>query len=195
MMALTDSLQDLRNYLNDSAAMPADSQLRNYVKTATLGLAGETAPVRATVQQAQAFLGREVGMTNWFPITQNLVNQFASFTGDFQFIHVDQDRAQRETCYAGTIAHGMLTMALMPTFATYGTLKIIGTKQSIIYGLDRVRFLNPVRIGSRIRGRFTLLSAEERNEREVLLRHSVTIELENEPKPALIADWIVVAVR
>lgn len=194
-MALTDSLQDLRNYLNDSAAMPADSQLRNYVKTATLGLAGETAPIRVTVEQAQAFVGREVGMTNWFPITQSLVNQFASFTGDFQFIHVDQDRTQRETCYAGTIAHGMLTMALMPTFASYGTLKIVGTKQSIIYGLDRVRFLNPVKIGSRIRGRFSLLSAEERNEQEVLLRHAVTIELENELKPALIADWIVVAVR
>lgn len=194
-MALTDSLQDLRDYLNDSASMPADSQLRNYVKTATLGLTGETAPVRVTAEQAKHYIGREVGITNWFPITQSLVNQFASFTGDFQFIHVDNDRARKETCYAGTIAHGMLTMALLPTFATYGTLKIIGTKQSIIYGLDRVRFLNPVKIGSRIRGRFSLVSADERNEREVLLRHAVTIELENEVKPAMIADWIIVAVR
>lgn len=193
-MSLTDSLQDLRNYLHDSAQMTTDSQLRNYVKTTSLTLIGEAPPLRVTPEQAQAYIGQDVGLTNWFLISQSLVNQFAEFSGDFQFIHVDRQRAARETCYAGTIAHGMLVMALMPTFATYGSLKIIGTQQSIIYGLDRVRFLNPVRIGSRLRGRFKLLSVQERSHNEYLLRHAVTIEIEGEDKPALIADWIIVAV-
>lgn len=193
-MQQQDFLQDLRNYLNDSATITPESQLRNYVKTTCLTQEDKSLPLRVSLETAQLYLGKEVGVTKWFPVTQKRVNRFAEATGDYQFIHIDKERSARETCYDGTIAHGMLTMALVPTFATQGSLKILGTKQSIIYGLDRVRFLSPIRIGKRIRGRFTLLGAQERSEQEVLMRHSVSIEIEGEDKPALIADWIVMYV-
>lgn len=193
-MSQHDFLQDLRNYLNDSATITPESQLRHYVTTTCLTQDDKTLPLRVSLETAQLYIGKEVGVTKWFPVTQERVNRFAGATGDFQFIHIDKERSARETCYDGTIAHGMLTMALVPTFATQGSLKILGTKQSIIYGLDRVRFLSPVRIGKRIRGRFTLLSAQERSGQEVLMRHAVSIEIEGEDKPALIADWIVMYV-
>ncbi|KKO10790.1 hypothetical protein LCGC14_0022730 [marine sediment metagenome] len=193
-MPQQDYLQDLRNYLNDSATITPASQLRNYVKTTCLTQDDKILPLRVTLEAAQFSIGKEVGVTKWFQVTQKRVNRFAEATGDFQFIHIDRERSARETCYDGTIAHGMLTMALVPTFASQGSLKILGTRQSIIYGLDRVRFLNPIRIGKRIRGRFTLLSAQERSPQEVLMRHAVSIEIEGEDKPALIADWIVMYV-
>lgn len=193
-MSQPDPLQDLRNYLNESAKITPASQLRNYVKTTCLTQDDSVLPVRTSLEEAQSYIGQEVGITKWFTVTQKRVNRFADATGDYQFIHIDKDRAARETCYDGTIAHGMLIMSLIPTFATHGTLKIHGTQQCIIYGLDRVRFLNPVQIGKRIRGRFSLLSAQERNENELLMRHSVSIEIEGEEKPAIIADWIIMAV-
>lgn len=193
-MSQNDYLQDLRNYLNESATITPESQLRNYVKTTCLTQDDSALPLRVSLETAQLYIGKEVGITKWFPVTQKRVNRFAEATGDFQFIHIDKERSARETCYDGTIAHGMLTMALVPTFATQGSLKIMGARQAIIYGLDRVRFLNPLRIGKRIRGRFTLLSAQERSATEVLMRHSVTIEIEGEDKPALLADWIVMHV-
>lgn len=193
-MSQNDYLQDLRNYLNESATITPESQLRNYVKTTCLTQDDSALPLRVSLETAQLYIGKEVGITKWFPVTQKRVNRFAEATGDFQFIHIDKERSARETCYDGTIAHGMLTMALVPTFATQGSLKIMGARQAIIYGLDRVRFLSPLRIGKRIRGRFTLLSAQERSATEVLMRHSVTIEIEGEDKPALLADWIVMHV-
>jgi len=193
-MSQPDPLQDLRNYLNESAKITPASQLRNYVKTTCLTLEDRLLPLRTSLDQAQSYIGKEVGVTKWVTVTQKSVNRFADATGDYQFIHIDKERTTRETCYDGTIAHGMFIMSLVPTFATHGTLKIHGTKQCIIYGLDRVRFLNPVRIGKRIRGRFSLLSAQERNANELLMRHSVNIEIEGEEKPAIIADWIIMAV-
>ena len=192
-MTNTDSLENLRNYLNESATMTADSQLRNYVKTSRLALAGGGGPLSVDLAQAQSYIGKEVGLTTWFRVSQKRVNRFAEATGDFQFNQPDRASVLHENCYTGTIAHGMLVMSLLPTFATHGTLKIHGTRQNIIYGMDKVRFLNPVRIGSRLRGRFTLLSAMERGANEVLLRHSVVIEIEGESKPALMTDWLVVS--
>lgn len=190
-MPQADIAQDLKDYLSQSATITTDAQLRNYVKTTSRTLAAEGYPIRTSLDEAQAYIGQEVGITKWFPITQKRVNRFAESIGDYQFLHIDNERTSRETCYSGTIAHGMLTMSLLPTFATYATLKIRGTKQCIIYGMDRVRYLNPVPIGARIRGRFTLLSAEERSANDILMRHAATIEIEGQEKPALIADWIV----
>jgi len=193
-MTVSDPLQDLRSYLSESATITADAQLRNYVKTTSLTLEGDARPIKVGLDQAEAYLGQQVGLTKWLSLCQKRMNRFADAVGDYQFLHIDRARTARETCYDGTIAHGLMVMSLIPTFATHASLKINGTKQTIIYGMDRIRFLNPVRIGSRIRGRFTLVSAEERSAEEILLRHSVTIEIENEEKPALITDWIVLAV-
>jgi len=193
-MAQPDYLQDLRNYLNESACITPDMALRNYVKTNHLTLAEDSTPLRVHFDEVHDYVGKEVGVTKWFPITQSRMNSFADITGDYQFLHIDRERTARETCYDGTIAHGMLTLSLLTTFALNGSLKIRDTQQCIIYGLDRVRFLNPVRMGSRIRGRFKLLGAEERRPGEILLRHAVTIEIENQEKPALIADWLILAV-
>lgn len=188
-------LDALYSHLRDSAQIPPATQVRNYVLHRSLLAQGDEAPPVADREEAQAWVGHEVGVTNWFPITQAQVNRFADATGDYQFLHIDQDRAIQESCYGGTIAHGLLILSLLPMFSSQGTLKIRGAKSKIIYGMDRLRFTNPVRIGKRIRARFTLLSAEERSEDEVLLRHQVTIEIENESKPALIADWAVISVQ
>jgi len=193
-MAQADYLQDLRNYLAESARITAESALRNYVRTNHLTLADNYMPLRVPYEEVHEYVGREVGVTKWFPLTQSRMNRFADVTGDYQFLHIDNERTSRETCYDGTIAHGMLTLSLLTTFATNGSLKIKDTRQAIIYGLDRVRFLNPVRIGSRIRGRFKLSSAEERRPGEILLRHAVSIEIEHQEKPALIADWLILAI-
>lgn len=189
-----DSLQDLRDHINESARITAESQLRNYVKTTFLTLDDNALPLRVPFELAQDYVGKQVGLTKWFQVDQKRMNKFADATGDYQFIHIDKERTHRETCYDGTIVHGMLTASLLTTFAAAASLKIEGTRQCIIYGMDKVRFLNPVRIGSRIRGRFVLASASERGPGEILLRHAVTIEIENEEKPALIADWMALSV-
>jgi acyl dehydratase len=194
-MAHEDFLQSLRNHIGESAKITPDFQLRNYVKTTFLTLEDNALPLRVPFEKAKHNVGQQVGLTKWFTVDQSRVNKFAEATGDYQFLHIDRERAHRESCYNGVIAHGMLTMSLLPTFATHGTLKIEGTSQYIIYGMENVRFLSPVRIGSRIRGNFRLVSAEERSPGEYLIRHSATIEIENQKKPALIADWLVLALN
>jgi acyl dehydratase len=194
-MAHEDFLQSLRNHIGESAKITPDFQLRNYVKTTFLTLEDNALPLRVPFEKAKHNVGQQVGLTKWFTVDQSRVNKFAEATGDYQFLHIDRECAHRESCYNGVIAHGMLTMSLLPTFATHGTLKIEGTSQYIIYGMENVRFLSPVRIGSRIRGNFRLVSAEERSPGEYLIRHSATIEIENQKKPALIADWLVLALN
>jgi acyl dehydratase len=187
-------LEELYRHINDSASITADTQVRNHLLNTALTSEGNTGPLRVTVEEAQGFIGQEVGVTKWFPVTQDRVNRFANATGDFQYLHVDRDRAMRESCYGGTIAHGLLVLSLLPMFSSQGTLKIRGAKSAIIYGMDRLRFTSPVLIGSRIRARFTLLSVEPRQEDEVLLRHHAVIEIEGQDKPALVVDWAVIAV-
>jgi acyl dehydratase len=187
-------LAELYEHINSTASITPATQIKNYVMNAALTREDGAMPLRVTLDEAQAYLGQEVGVTKWFPITQDRVNRFADASGDFQFVHIDRLRAERESCYGGTIAHGLLILSLLPLFASQGTLKIKGAKSAIIYGMDRLRFTNPVRIGSSIRARFTLLSAEERQQDEVLLRHQVTIEVEGEEKPAMLVDWSVIAV-
>lgn len=148
-------------------------------------------PRLVTLDEAQKLIGQEVGITEWFEITQERVNLFAEATGDFQFIHIDRDRALRETPFGGTIAHGFLTLSLLSMLgAEAGTIKIEGTTVSINYGLDKVRFLNPVKVGKRIRARFELLDAIEKNPGQYLLKHRATVDIEGESKPAMIAEWL-----
>ena len=133
------------------------------------------------------FLEKEVGLTDWIEIDQDRINKFAEATGDFQYIHVDKDKAA-ETPFGATIAHGFLSLSLLASMS--GGLKLENTVMGINYGLDKVRFLNPVKVGAKIRGRFTLVSAEEKKPLHFLLKHNVVVEIEGEEKPALIADWL-----
>ena len=134
--------------------------------------------------------GTHVGYTDWQEMTQERVNQFADATDDHQFIHVDPERAKRETSFGSTVAHGFLTMSLL-SIMSYEVMPVIeGTTMGVNYGFDKLRFISPVRAGSRVRGRFTLMEAKLRKPNELQSRTSVTIEIEGEEKPALAADWI-----
>jgi acyl dehydratase len=119
-----------------------------------------------------------------------MIDRFAEATGDHQFIHVDPERAA-QTPFGGTIAHGFLSLSLMPMLAAKtDTPRIQGVKMGVNYGGNKVRFLAPVRAGSRVRGRFTLDSVEEKAPGQWLMRHTVTVEIEGEGKPALAAEWL-----
>src|ERR1700751_5283574 len=138
----------------------------------------------------QAMVGREVGVSSWHLIDQNRINLYADVIEDHQFIHSDPERAKRETPFGTTVAHGFLTMSLM-SIMSYEVMPVIeGTTMGVNYGFDRLRFISPVRAGSRVRGRFVLAEAKLRKPEELQSRTNVTVEIEGEDKPALVADWI-----
>ena len=138
----------------------------------------------------QEMLGREVGVSSWHLVDQSRINMFADVIEDHQFIHIDPERAKRETPFGTTVAHGFLTMSLM-SIMSYEVMPVIeGTTIGVNYGFDKLRFISPVRAGSRVRGRFTLMEAKLRKPTELLSRTSVSVEIEGEEKPAIVADWI-----
>jgi acyl dehydratase len=143
----------------------------------------------ATLADIHSRVGEELGVSNWLTIDQPRIDQFADATEDRQFIHVDAGAAAR-TPFGGTIAHGFLTLSLLSRMAADVLLVAEGTKMVVNYGLDRVRFLAPVKSGSHVRGRFLLDSVEEKAPGQVLMRHIVTVEIEGEDKPALTAVWL-----
>lgn len=128
-------------------------------------------------------------MSGWLTIDQDRIAAFAGATEDRQFIHVDPEAAAR-TPFGGTIAHGFLTLSLLSRMAAETILVPDTTKMVVNYGLDRVRFLAPVRSGKRVRGRFTLDGIEEKASGQILLRHVISVEIEGEDKPALSAVWL-----
>ena len=141
-------------------------------------------------RQRQDYIGKEVGLTDWIEVDQERINQFADATGDHQYIHLDAERAA-QTPFGTTIAHGFLTLSLLSMLSGMGGgLKLENTVMGINYGLDKVRFLNPVKSGAKIRARFVLASAEEKKPGNYLLKHNVTVEIDGEDKPALIAEWL-----
>jgi acyl dehydratase len=150
--------------------------------------------VTLTLAELQTHIGKEIGTSDWLLVSQEQIDRFADATDDHQFIHVEPARAAKETPFGGTIAHGFLTLSLLSKFAMEAVPGVEGRVMGINYGFERVRFLAPVRSGARIRGRFNLHSATVRSERELLLRFTVTIEIENEEKPALAADWLTLSV-
>ncbi len=143
-----------------------------------------------STDQLVGYIGKEVGLTDWFEVDQERINNFAEATGDFQYIHVDEERAA-ETPFGATIAHGFLTLSLLSKLSSMcGGIKLENSVMGINYGLNKVRFLNPVKVNSKIRARFELISAEEKKPNHYLLKHNVTVEIEGEEKPALIAEWL-----
>ena len=146
-----------------------------------------------TLTEIKSRVGEEVGISSWILIDQARIDAFADATEDRQFIHVDA-AAAAQTSFGGTIAHGFLSLSLISRMGAEAMLMPEGMKMAINYGLDRVRFLAPVRSGARVRGRFTLDSVEEKGPGQMLLRHSVTVEIEGEDKPALSAVWLALIV-
>ncbi len=143
-----------------------------------------------TLAAYQAMVGREVGVSSWHLVDQRRINVFADVIEDYQFIHIDPERAKKETSFGTTVAHGFLTMSLL-SIMSYEVMPVIeGTTMGVNYGFDRLRFISPVRAGSRVRGRFVLAEAKLRKPKELQSRTNVTIEIEGEDKPALVADWI-----
>ncbi|MGQ0588521.1 MAG: MaoC family dehydratase [Sphingosinicella sp.] len=143
----------------------------------------------ASVEEIAAKVGQEVGVSDWILVDQARIDAFAEDTEDRQFIHVDPEGAAR-TPFGGTIAHGFLTLSLLSRMAADAMLRPENIKMGVNYGFEKVRFLAPVRAGKKVRGRFVLASFEEKRPGQYQFTHQVTVEIEGEDKPALIADWI-----
>jgi len=147
------------------------------------------------VEQLKQMIGLEVGVSDWFLVAQAQVDLFAKVTHDHQFIHTDPEKAAL-TPFGGTIAHGFLSLSMLSYFAENGCgLSVKGVKLFINYGFDRVRFISPVRVGSNIRARSQLLSFTEMEGGALLIKLRVTVEIDGSDKPALLADWLMMAVN
>ena len=139
--------------------------------------------------EMNALVGAEVGVSDWSLIDQKRIDQFAEVTEDMQFIHVDPASAAA-TPFGGTISHGFLTLSMLSRLAEFVVPRLKNVRMGVNYGFDKVRFMNPVRSGKRIRGRFSLISADERLPGQWTFRYGVKVEIEGEDKPALVAEWI-----
>ena len=141
-------------------------------------------------QSLKEFVGREIGVTEWFPVTQERIEKFAEATEDRQWIHIDRARARKESPYGDTIAHGFLTLSLLSHLMKEAIQVQGGVRLAVNYGLNRVRFPAAVRADSRIRARIALLELKELSD-AVEATYSVTIENEGSAKPVCVAEWIV----
>jgi acyl dehydratase len=142
------------------------------------------------LQSLRAFVGREIGLTDWLTLTQERIQQFAEATEDRQWIHVDRERAQKESPYGATIAHGFLTLSLLSHFLKQAIEIRSGVRMGINYGLNRVRFPAAVRAGSRVRAHVSLQSLKEVSDcMEAIF--SISVECEGAEKPCCVAEWIV----
>lgn len=143
-----------------------------------------------TLEAYLAMVGKEIGVSSWHLIDQPRIDTYADVTEDHQFIHVDPERAKTETAFGTTIAHGFLTMSMMSVMSYEVMPAIAGTTMGVNYGFDKLRFISPVRSGKRVRGRFVLAEAKLRKPSELQSRTNVTVEIEGEDKPALVAEWL-----
>ena len=143
-----------------------------------------------TPQDIAAKVGEEIGTSDWVEITQDRINKFAEATDDHQFIHVNEEAAKM-TPFGGTIAHGFLTLSMIPYLTQQSDVpRPDGIKMAVNYGGNKTRFLNPVKSGKRIRGRWKLLGMEEKRPGQWQQTVEITIEIEGEEKPALICEWM-----
>ena len=141
------------------------------------------------VEELKTLAGEELGVSDWFEVPQSRINAFADATDDHQWIHIDQERAKTESPFGTTIAHGFLTLSLLPVLAGQA-YKVQGNiKMGINYGLNRLRFVSPVPSGSKVRARFTLQSVED-VAGGIQLTVAATVEIEGAQKPALAAEWL-----
>ena len=143
-----------------------------------------------TPQELAAKTGEVIGVSDWFHVTQERINMFADATGDHQFIHIDEEKAKL-TPFGGTIAHGFLTLSLIPVLSamTEGA-RVSNVKMGVNYGGNKTRFISPVRAGKRVRAHVKLLDLVEKRPGQWQQTNEYTIEIEGEDKPALIAEWV-----
>ena len=139
--------------------------------------------------ELSSLIGQEVGVSRWIEIDQARIDAFAKITEDEQFIHVDPEAA-KATPFGGTIAHGFLTLSLASAMSYDAVKPLEGVVMGVNYGFDKLRFLAPVPAGSKVRGRFKLLSADDKGGGRWLLKHELTVEIDGSEKPALIAEWL-----
>jgi len=143
----------------------------------------------SSLEEIKDRIGSEVGVSDWILIDQDRIDAFAEVTEDPQFIHIDPEAAAK-TPFGGTIAHGFLTLSLLSRMAADAMLRPESVKMGVNYGFEKIRFLAPVRSGKRVRGRFRLQRFEEKREGQYQFVHEVTVEIDGEDKPALVAEWI-----
>jgi len=147
------------------------------------------------LEDSESFVGRELGVSEWITVDQERIDRFAACTGDDQWLHVDVERARRESPYGGPVAHGYLSLSLVAPTALDVFIRRAGIGQAFNYGLERVRFIAPVKAGVRVRNRIVLLSVEKRGDEQLLLRTENRIEIEAEEKPAVLAVALVLVHR
>ena len=150
-------------------------------------------PETISLAQLPKLVGTELGLSDWITVDQTMIDQFADATHDHQFIHTDPERARLETPFGGTIAHGFLSLSLLSAMNYNCTPKIREQQLGINYGFDKIRFMAPVKSGAKVRGRFHLDSIRFRGETMVMLTYRVSVEIEDEKKPALTAEWITIS--
>lgn len=141
----------------------------------------------------RSLIGSEIGVSDWIRIDQARINAFADTTEDHQYIHVDPVRAA-QTPFGCTIAHGLLTLSLLPRFVADIGGAMEGAVMGLNYGFDKIRFLAPVKVNSRVRARAKLLDVNEKAPKQFLIKQEITVEIENEAKPALVAEWLTMVV-
>ncbi|SCB12455.1 MaoC family dehydratase [Rhizobium hainanense] len=150
-------------------------------------------PGDISLVEIMKLVGTEIGVSDWITVDQTMIDTFADATLDHQFIHVDPERAKAETPYGGTIAHGFLTLSLLSAMNYSGLPKIREQTMGINYGFEKIRFMSPVKCGARVRGHFTLAETRLRGANMLMLTYDVTVEIENERKPALTATWTTIS--
>jgi len=144
----------------------------------------------SAIDPLRSLVGTEIGLSEWLEIDQARIESFAEVTGDYQWIHVDRERAAAGP-FGATIAHGFLTLSLLPKLSSQSWLALPGVLGALNYGLDKVRFLTPVRCGARIRNRVTMLSLEDKGPGRTLITNESTMEIDGERKPAFVATTLV----
>ena len=151
-------------------------------------------PEPVSLEEAMTNVGKEIGVSPWRVVSQDMIDTFADATDDHQFIHVDPERAAAEGPFGGTIAHGFLSLSLLSAMA-YETIRpIAGTTTGVNYGFDTLRFLSPVKSGASVRARFKLADLQARPSGWVHVNYDVAIEIEGSKKPALTARWLTLAI-
>jgi acyl dehydratase len=147
-----------------------------------------------SMSTAAQFVGLELGVSDWVVVDQDQINRFADCTGDHQWIHVDPERARRESPYGGPIAHGFLSLSLLAAMVTEAGVVPPDAAAALNYGLDKVRFVAPLKAGARVRARASLLSVEEKEGGRLLLKTRSALEIEGEHKPAVVAELLAMLV-
>jgi acyl dehydratase len=149
---------------------------------------------KLSFENASDFVGKELGISSWHVVDQSMINQFAECTGDKQWIHVDVERANRESPFGGPVAHGYLSLALIAPLSMEIGVVPEDAAAAFNYGIDKVRFLAPVKAGSKVRLRVAVMDFAPRDDKQVLMKTRNTLEIEGEAKPALIAETLAVLV-